>query len=178
MYRLFCRIPKGLEPVAGVFRQVLGNPDPWRMISISVLFSVYKTRDSRNKFFVSRCQWDRKLHLLGTPWGNLLCSAACYRWGDNIGQASWGCCQQQKGQVCNICLIFALIGDYCIIFLSTPTVGSWWQLMGMAASHCHSWWKDMVLRIFVSDTLNVMTKLMLVSYFLVCPHLTSWLYLK
>jgi hypothetical protein len=55
MYRLFCRIPKGLEPVAGVFRQVTGNPDPSRMISISVLFSVYKTRDSRNKFFVSRC---------------------------------------------------------------------------------------------------------------------------
>jgi cullin 1 len=27
MYRLFCRISKGLEPVAAIFRQVASNPD-------------------------------------------------------------------------------------------------------------------------------------------------------
>jgi hypothetical protein len=64
--------------------------------------------------------------------------------------------------VCSMCLKIAQNFGLIVMFLSTPTVGSWWnQLVPMAACHCYLWWR------WWSDTLWA-TLIRLWLHFLSC----------
>lgn len=74
--------------------------------------------------------------------------------------------------------------DFCVIhwqnfwqsimYLTTPTFGSWWILWGiMATSHCYLWWRWCL--ILCDDTHEVSTTLIFVMLGLVLLEVTQWL---
>ena len=86
MYRLFCRIPKGLEPVAQIFKQVDTN---WCILIENILdwlLSKLTVNFCRQRVLFFLCLF---LNLTA-----LYVIAACYWWGYVISQACRRCIKQ------------------------------------------------------------------------------------
>jgi hypothetical protein len=60
----------------------------------------------------------------------------------NMTEPSGCFCQCNRNAVCRFCTVFCPNFGLVIIYLSTPTVRSWWnQWLSIVACHSNSWWR-------------------------------------